>query len=61
MAKIFGVDIPGWKGDWVKYPSEQFIEITELQRKTMSRQSTCRRIAEDVIDAEKLEQVGSIV
>lgn len=61
MAKLCGEDTPSGIADWVKYRSEQFIEMLKLKRKTMPHHSTYRRISEDVIDAEELEQVVSAV
>lgn len=61
MAKLCGEDTPSGIADWVKHRSEQFIEMLKLKRRTMPHHSTYRRISEDVIDIEELEQVVSTV
>ena len=59
LAKVCGEDTPSGIADWVRYRSEQMIEMLKLKRKTMPHHSTYRRIAEDVVDVEELEQVVS--
>ena len=54
-------DTPSGIADWVRHRAEQFIEILKLKRKTMPHHSTYRRISEDVIDIEELEEVVSSV
>jgi predicted transposase YbfD/YdcC len=61
MAKLCGEDTPSGIADWVKHRSEQFIEMLKLKRKTMPHHSTYRRISEDVIAIEELEEVVSKV
>jgi predicted transposase YbfD/YdcC len=61
MAKLCGEDTPSGIADWVRHRAEQFIEILKLKRKTMPHHSTYRRISEDVIDIEELEEVVSSV
>lgn len=61
IAKLCGEDTPSGIADWVKHRAEQFIEMLKLKRRTMPHHSTYRRISEDVIDAEELEQVVSTV
>ena len=61
IAKLCGEDTPSGIADWVRYRAEQFIEILKLERKTMPHHSTYRRISEDVIDIEELEEVVSSV
>ena len=61
IAKLCGEDTPSGIADWVRYRAEQFIEILRLKRKTMPHHSTYRRISEDVIDIEELEEVVSSV
>jgi predicted transposase YbfD/YdcC len=59
LAKLCGEDTPSGIADWVQYRSEQMIEMLNLKRKTMPHHSTYRRITEDVIETEELEQVVS--
>jgi len=59
LAKICGEDTPSGIADWVKHRSEQMIEMLRLQRGTVPHHSTYRRITEDVIDVEELEEVVS--
>ena len=59
LAKICGEDTPSGIADWVQHRSEQMIEMLNLQRRTMPHHSTYRRITEDVVDVEELEQVVS--
>ena len=61
MAKLCGEDTPSGIADWVKYRSGQFIEMLKLERRTMPHHSTYRRIAEEVVDVEELEQIVSAV
>jgi predicted transposase YbfD/YdcC len=61
MAKLCGEDTPSGIADWVRHRAEQFIKILKLKRKTMPHHSTYRRISEDVIDIEELEEVVSSV
>lgn len=57
MAKLCGEDTLSGIADWVKYRSEQLIEMLHLKRRTMPHHSTYRRIAAEVVDVEELEQV----
>lgn len=61
VAKLCGEDTPSGIADWVRHRAEQFIEMLKLKRKTMPHHSTYRRISEDVIDIEELENVVSSV
>ena len=61
IAKLCGEDTPSGIADWVRHRAEQFVEILKLKRKTMPHHSTYRRISEDVIDIEELEEVVSSV
>jgi len=61
MAKLCGEDTPSGIADWVKHRSEQFMDMLKLKRKTMPHHSTYRRIAEEVVDPQELEQVVSTV
>ena len=60
LAKICGEDTLSGIAEWVQHRSEQMIEMLKLQRKTMPHHSTYRRIAEDVVNVEELEQVVSV-
>jgi hypothetical protein len=57
MAKLCGEDTPSGIADWVKHRWKQFMAMLHLKRKAMSHPSTYRRIAEEVIDVEELEQL----
>jgi len=59
LAKICGQDTPSGIADWVKHRAEQFIEALKLKRKSMPHHSTYRRITENVIGIEELEQTVS--
>jgi predicted transposase YbfD/YdcC len=59
LAKLCGEDTPSGIADWVQYRSEQMIEMLKLKRKTMPHHSTYRRITENVIGIEELEQTVS--
>lgn len=61
MAKLCGEDTPSGMADWVKYRGEQFVDFLKLKRKSMPHHSTYRRIEEEVVDPEELEQVVSRV
>lgn len=57
LAKLCGEDTPSGIADWVQHRSEQMIEMLKLKRKTMPHHSTYRRIAEDVVEVDELEQL----
>ena len=59
MAKMCGEDTPSGIAEWVKHRGEQMVEWLKLKRKSMPHHSTYRRIAEDVISVNELEQVTS--
>lgn len=59
MAKICGEDTPCGIADWVKHRSEQFIEWLSLKRKSMPHHTTYRRILQEVICIDELEQMVS--
>ena len=61
LAKLCGEDTPSGIADWVQHRSEQMIEMLKLKRKTMPHHSTYRRITEEVVDVEELEQTVSVV
>lgn len=61
MAKLCGEDTPSGIADWVKHRAEQFMDMLQLQRKTMPHHSTYRRIEAEVVDPDELEQVVSTV
>jgi len=59
LAKLCGEDTPSGMADWVRYRSTQFAALLKLKRKAMPHHSTYRRIAEEIIDVEELEQIVS--
>ena len=61
LAKLCGEDTPSGIADWVQHRSEQMIEMLNLKRRTMPHHSTYRRITEEVVDVEELEQTVSVV
>ena len=61
MAKLCGEDTPSGIADWVKHRSEQIVEMLKLKRRSMPHHSTYRRITEEVVNVEELEQLVSTV
>jgi predicted transposase YbfD/YdcC len=61
LAKLCGEDTPSGIADWVQHRSEQLSEMLKLKRRTMPHHSTYRRISEDIVEVEELEQVVSAV
>jgi predicted transposase YbfD/YdcC len=59
LAKICGEDNPSGIADWAKHRTELLCEALKLERKTMPHHSTYRRISEEVICVEELEQMMS--
>lgn len=59
MAKLSGEDTPSGIAEWVKHRGEQFVEMLKLKRKSMPHHSTYRRILQEVIQVEELEQMVS--
>lgn len=59
LAKLCGEDNPSAIAEWAKHRTELLCEALQLERKTMPHHSTYRRIAEEVICVEELEQVLS--
>jgi predicted transposase YbfD/YdcC len=59
LAKICGEDNPSGIAEWGKHRREWLCEALKLERKAMPHHSTYRRIAEEVICAEELEQMLS--
>lgn len=59
LAKICGEDNPSGIAEWGKHRTEMLCEALKLERKTMPHHSTYRRIAEEVICVEELEQMLS--
>jgi predicted transposase YbfD/YdcC len=59
LAKICGEDNPSGIAEWAKHRTEFLCEALKLERKSMPHHSTYRRIAEDVICVEELEQMLS--
>jgi predicted transposase YbfD/YdcC len=59
LAKICGEDNPNGMAEWAKHRTEFLCEALKLERKSMPHHSTYRRIAEEVICVEELEQMLS--
>jgi predicted transposase YbfD/YdcC len=59
LAKICGEDNPSGIAEWAKHRTEFLCEALKLERKTMPHHSTYRRIVEEVICVEELEQMLS--
>ena len=59
LAKLCGEDNPSGMAEWAKHRTELLCEALKLKRKTMPHHSTYRRIAEEVICVEELEQILS--
>jgi predicted transposase YbfD/YdcC len=59
LAKICGEDNPSGMAEWAKHRTAFLCEALKLERKTMPHHSTYRRIAEEVICVEELEQMLS--
>lgn len=61
MAKLCGEDTPSGIAEWVKHRAEQFAELLNLKRKKMPHHSTYRRVEEEIVNPEELEEVVSRV
>ncbi len=61
LAKLCGEDNPSAIAEWAKHRTELLCEALQLERKTMPHHSTYRRIAEEVICVEELEQMLSML
>ena len=59
MAKMCGEDTPSGIADWVKNRGQQIRSWLKLKRESMPHHSTYRRICEDVIVVNELEQTTS--
>ena len=59
LAKICGEDPPSGIADWVKHRGEQIRAWLKLERESMPHHSTYRRVSENIIEVEKLEQLVS--
>lgn len=59
LAKLCGEDNPSAIAEWAKHRTEMLCEALKLGRKTMPHHSTYRRIADEVICVEELEQLLS--
>lgn len=59
LAKICGEDNPSGMADWAKHRTELLCEALKRERKSMPHHSTYRRISEEVICVEELEQMLS--
>lgn len=61
LAKMCGEDNSSGIADWAKHRMELLCEALKLERRTMPHHSTYRRISEEVICAEELEEMVSEV
>lgn len=61
LAKICGEDNPSGIAEWAKHRMRLLCEALKLKRKAMPHHSTYRRISEEVICVEELEQMLSEV
>ena len=59
LAKICGEDNPSGIAEWARHRTELLCETLKLERRTMPHHSTYRRISEEVICVEELEQMLS--
>src|SRR5512141_3136785 len=59
LAKICGEDNPSGMADWAKHRRELLCEALQLERKSMPHHSTYRRISEEVLCVEELEEMLS--
>jgi predicted transposase YbfD/YdcC len=59
LAKLCGEDNPSGIAEWGQHRTELLCEALKLERKSMPHHSTYRRIAEEVICVEELEQMLS--
>jgi len=59
LAKLCGEDKPSAIAEWAKHRTEMLCEALKLERKTMPHHSTYRRITQEVICVEELEQILS--
>jgi predicted transposase YbfD/YdcC len=56
LAKICGEDNPSGIAEWAKHRVELLCEALKLERRSMPHHSTYRRISEEVICAEEMEE-----
>jgi predicted transposase YbfD/YdcC len=61
LAKICGEDNPSGIADWAQHRRELLCDALKLERKSMPHHSTYRRISEEVICVEELEEAVSDV
>jgi predicted transposase YbfD/YdcC len=59
LAKICGEDNPSGIAEWARHRTELLCAALKVERKVMPHHSTYRRISEEVICAEELEQMLS--
>ena len=59
LAKMCGEDNPSGIADWAKHRVELLCEVLRLERKSMPHHSTYRRVSEEVVCAEELEEMVS--
>jgi predicted transposase YbfD/YdcC len=56
LAKLCGEDRPSGIAEWVAHRIEMLIEALQIERKSAPHHSTYRRIMNEVIDVDELEQ-----
>jgi len=61
MAKLCGEDNPNGIAEWVKHRAEEFVDMLKLKCTRMPHHSTYRRIEEEVVNPEELEEIASRV
>lgn len=61
MAKLCGEDNPNGIAEWVKHRAEEFVDMLKLKHTRMPHHSTYRRIEEEVVNPEELEEIASRV
>ncbi len=57
MAKLCGEDRPSGMAEWAEHRAALLVEALGLERDSMPHHSTYRRIFEDVVDAQELDQM----
>ena len=57
LAKLCGQDTPSGIADWAQLRTEYLLDVLKVKGKRMPHHSTYRRILQDEIDEEELEQI----
>ena len=57
LAKLSGEDKPSGMAEWAKFRTKRLCDLLGLTRKQMPHHSTYRRILEEVIDAQQLDEL----